>query len=377
MERANGGRVKILYVAKTFRPEQGFAMARLGSELARELTTLGHQVFAVSLDQTSAEETCPTKHGVASHRFPSAYPFFAYNEDLEDVLSNVPLSRRLIDLVEKEGPFDLVHAFGRNEGLAASLLRRVRGIPFVISLPGRREAHADGDDRRAKWIEEMSTWLGSRADRVLSTSFSGKDVDILRPAVRVEDFSAKVDMEDFRALFASPESRLILHAGHLIPDHGIERLIESLELLPSEVGRVRLVMVGDGPGRPLLESLVDRKGLKERIHFTGPLHTIVLGALYRAADVFVDPDPEGPGIAALEASCLGTSIVGIGKASAATAGFHHYAANEAKPLADAIARALPKLRSHQPQVSSRLTWRETAAELLAVYHATLATGVPS
>ena len=68
------------------------------------------------------------------------------------------------------------------------------------------------------------------------------------------------------------------------------------------------ILVGGGPLRDELEHESERRGLRERVRFTGALPDV--RPYLRAADVFVFPSLyEGLGIAVLEAMAMGVPVV--------------------------------------------------------------------
>ena len=81
--------------------------------------------------------------------------------------------------------------------------------------------------------------------------------------------------------------------------------------------RPRLVLVGDGPLRGRLQALADRPGLAGTVTFTGALAAPAVADRLRAADVFALPvrtrwaglNPEGLGLAALEAAACGLPVL--------------------------------------------------------------------
>ena len=83
---------------------------------------------------------------------------------------------------------------------------------------------------------------------------------------------------------------VVAFAGSLKPWHGIDRLLRAFDRLRADVPDAHLLVVGDGPLGPQVESAVKRHGT-ERITWTGAVpHGEVLGWL-RCADVGVAPYP--------------------------------------------------------------------------------------
>jgi glycosyltransferase involved in cell wall biosynthesis len=74
---------------------------------------------------------------------------------------------------------------------------------------------------------------------------------------------------------------------------------------------VELVLIGDGPLRPVLERHIRRSGLADTVHVTGRLEPSDVFAALSGADIYVAPAVlESFGLAALEARSIGLPVVG-------------------------------------------------------------------
>ncbi len=112
-------------------------------------------------------------------------------------------------------------------------------------------------------------------------------------------------------------SRYGLASGYLLtvtnfqPHKNLDGLLEAFRQLPAMMQRDHtLVLVGDGPGRPPLETLRDVSGLHGRVVALGNVPDEDLTNLYAGAAAFVLPSlDEGFGLPALEAMACGTPVV--------------------------------------------------------------------
>ena len=83
------------------------------------------------------------------------------------------------------------------------------------------------------------------------------------------------------------------------------------------LARPQLVIVGDGPQRARLEALVSRLGLRDNVRLTGAIGRPQVITELRRAQVFALPvrtrlgglNPEGLGLAAIEAAACGLPVV--------------------------------------------------------------------
>ncbi len=114
-----------------------------------------------------------------------------------------------------------------------------------------------------------------------------------------------------------PPPWTLLSVARLVPRKGIDTVIRALPLLLDRFSALRYWIVGDGPERARLTSLVSELQLSPHVTFYGRVADEVLPNLYRAAHVFVLPtrleemgeSVEGFGIAYLEAAATALPVV--------------------------------------------------------------------
>lgn len=108
----------------------------------------------------------------------------------------------------------------------------------------------------------------------------------------------------------SGRGKHILFAGRFDHVKGLPILIESFQTLSEQDPRLCLHMVGDGPQRTELESIVRKKQLKDRVTFYGYLSQAELRSLFETADVFVMSSfAEGIPVVLMEAMAFSVPVV--------------------------------------------------------------------
>lgn len=116
-----------------------------------------------------------------------------------------------------------------------------------------------------------------------------------------------------RSLFEEPDSGpgdegLLVAAGRMVSEKGFDLLLHSLARVPG----ARLEIVGDGPMRAELFTLVERLRISGRVRFLGQASLPGVVEVYRRASLVVVPSLSGEafGYAAAEAMALGRPVVG-------------------------------------------------------------------
>jgi glycosyltransferase involved in cell wall biosynthesis len=131
--------------------------------------------------------------------------------------------------------------------------------------------------------------------------------------VRVEAVTNGVDTTFFQRTAATlpppPEGRTRLVAPRrLFEKNGIEYLIRAVPTILQEAD-VEVVLIGDGPERTKLESLVAELGVQGRVAFLGSRPHADMPGLLSSADLAVIPSlMEATSVAALEAMACGLPV---------------------------------------------------------------------
>lgn len=111
-------------------------------------------------------------------------------------------------------------------------------------------------------------------------------------------------------LGVAPDERMLLFMGRLGKEKSIDLLVRALPHLHTE--SVRLVIAGNGPYRPELESLIAQLHVTDKVTFAGYLDRARVALAYQAADMFVFASTsETQGLVISEAMAAGLPIVAV------------------------------------------------------------------
>jgi len=274
--------------------------------------------------------------------------------DVVVLTSNAPGSRRWdaaagFPIERLPGPLLPTPAVGQS---AARLLRRTgaqrvlfgAAAPLALLTPAVRAAGA----RRVVALSHgheswWATLPGSRrllrriGDEVdVLTNISGYVSDRIAPALspggraKLRRLPPPVDLQVFRpptgdGTDPGSRPRRVVAVGRMVRRKGFDTLLRAWTVLGRSAATsesAELVLVGDGPDRRRLQRQVRRADLE--VTFTGPLDRMGVLAQLQRADVFALPvrtrlgglDPEGLGLAALEAAACGLPVV-VGRSGGA------------------------------------------------------------
>jgi teichuronic acid biosynthesis glycosyltransferase TuaC len=323
-----------------------------------------------------------TRHGIAIRhpRYPvipkvgmSVTPWLLYRAMVPEVARLLAEGHR----------FDAIDAhYVYPDGVAATWLGRRFGLPVVMTargtdvnlIPRYRVPRRliQGAIRDAEALVAVSAAL----KQVLVDLGAPDDkVTVLRNGVETDLFRPPDDRAAVRAGLGLTGPTLI-SVGGLIERKGHHRTIEAMRQLPG----FTLLIVGEGPERARLASLIGAFGLGERVRLLGPRPHKELPDLYGAADASVlASSREGWANVLLESMACGTPVVaadiwGNPEVVRAPAAGVIYEPNTPDGIAGGVRRlfaALPD-RAATRGYAEPFSWDETTAGQLALFRRVIA-----
>jgi 1,2-diacylglycerol 3-alpha-glucosyltransferase len=204
-----------------------------------------------------------------------------------------------------------------------------RNIPVVFTNHTRYDLYAQA------YIPILPDHFGEAALKAyLSPFFRACDLIIVpSPSMRkvleqlygvvspVEVIPNGVDLTPFwtitqpveRAKFGFSSNDIICtYVGRLASEKNPALLLRAFHGAASTYDHIRLLIVGDGPERENLESLVTHMNISSKVHFTGMIDYKNIPAYLAASDIFINPSStETFGLATVEAMAAGIPALGI------------------------------------------------------------------
>jgi glycosyltransferase involved in cell wall biosynthesis len=206
---------------------------------------------------------------------------------------------------------DVVHVFKPvgYSGLAGMWLATFSRVPLVVDTDDWEGAGGWSDVNPyprvwKRFFDFQERWLPRHAaavtvvSRALQTQVWGFGVPPARVVYlpngpdtlfRERKAAGEARREEIRAQLGVGDAVLAIYVGHIPRGNDLDIAIEALPRVAAEVGDVRLVIVGEGDGRPALEERVHELGLGERVVFTGWVDHAEIPAYLAAADVAIHP----------------------------------------------------------------------------------------
>jgi glycosyltransferase involved in cell wall biosynthesis len=306
--------LRVAHLTATFPPYPGGA-GNTAFRFAREQAVRGHRVEVFT---APAPGEPPDPGAAVVHRID---PLLA--------IGNAPL----IPGLARVTGFDVVHLhypfiFGAELTLLARARRRAREQALLVHYKNRLV----GDGARGALFEgyerSVAPLLVRAADRICVLSEDHADsVPYLRAirrrepekliempnGVDVELFRPGVDESGVRERLEIPADAFVAaFVATLDRAHHFKRLDVAIEAL-AKLGdpRAHLIVAGGGELLERFRAQAVAAGVGDRVHFLGAVPHLELGAVLRAADVFVltTEPPESFGIVLIEAMACGLPVV--------------------------------------------------------------------
>lgn len=275
---------------------------------ARALVGAGWEVTIVcAVTADRPQPAMETLEGVEIHRYPlrPAEGALGYAREYGQALWRI---RRLVRKLQRQRPFDVVHAASPPDFLLLAALAARRGGARLVfdhhdltpELFRSRYGRAGLPYRVLLAIERRTM---RAADVVISTNDSYRRIAIERGGVAPEDvFVVRngPDLERFRPVAADPDLRrgrryLLAYLGMMGRQDGIDHALRALASLRGlREDDWHAVFIGEGEVREEMEVLALELGLAEQVEFAGWRDDDDIRRILSTADVCLAPDPPSP-----------------------------------------------------------------------------------
>lgn len=313
--------MKILMLTWEYPPRIVGGIARVVHDLSKRLIKDGHEVTVVTYREGNLPYYEDDK-GVKVYRVDNY--MINPNNFIDWIMQmNFNLLAKSNELMNKEGKFDVIHAHDWLVAYAAKSLKNAYDIPIVATIHATEAGRNSGiHDETQRYINDTEWMLTYEANEVIVNSNYMKcelqknfglpfeKINVIPNGVNLTMYSGVERDYDFRRNYAADNEKIILYAGRLVYEKGVQYLIGAMPKILQNYHDAKLVIAGKGGMIDELKAEVEHLGLGNKVYFTGYMDHKSLCKLYKCADIAVFPSTYEPfGIVALEGMLAGNPIV--------------------------------------------------------------------
>jgi N-acetyl-alpha-D-glucosaminyl L-malate synthase BshA len=284
----------------------------LATELGKALADKDHQVHFITYQQPVRLNEFHANIFYHEVRVPT-YPLFDYPP------YETALASTMVDVIINNH-LDLLHVhYAIPHASAAYMAKQIvlkmtgKNIPVITTLHGTDITLVGRD----KTYAPVVTFSINESDAITAVSRNlreetfkyfkiEKDIEVIHNFVDVSRFRKK-GIDAFRRVIAPNGERILLHASNF---RKIKRIEDIVRIFANVVKKVpsKLLFVGDGPERPVAESLSRDLGIGDEIRFVGKQEQ--MEEILAIADLFLlTSEYESFGLSALEAMAAGVPVI--------------------------------------------------------------------
>src|SRR4030095_15085310 len=244
----------------------------LATELGKALADKGHKIHFITYQQPVRLNGFSANIFYHEVRVPT-YPLFDY-PPYESALAST-----LVDITKNQ-KLDVLHVhYAIPHAAAAYMAKKILEqenyhIPVITTLHGTDITLVGRD----KTYAPVVTFSINQSDAITAVSSNlreetyknfpiKKNIEVIRNFVDVKRFRKK-PIDAFRKVIAPDNERIITHASNFRRLKRIDDVIKIFAGINKEI-KSKLMLVGDGPERPMAESLCRDLGICDDVRFVG------------------------------------------------------------------------------------------------------------
>jgi len=284
----------------------------LATELGKALADKGHEIHFITYQQPVRLNGFHENIFYHEVRVPT-YPLFDFPP------YELALASTMVDVILNHD-LDLIHAhYAIPHASAAYTAKQIvkqktgRLVPVITTLHGTDITLVGRD----KTYEPVVTFSINESDAITAVSENlkqetlkhfeiRKEIEVIHNFVDLKRFNKKPSTA-FKKVVATHDEKIVVHASNFRKIKRIDHVMEIFKNI-HDATPSKLLMVGDGPERPIAEDLARQYGIESDVRFLGKQEQ--MEDILAVSDLFLLPSEyESFGLVALEA--MASSVVVI------------------------------------------------------------------
>jgi len=219
--------------------------------------------------------------------------------------------------------FSLIHAHDWLVAQAAIAIKHTYRLPLVSTIHatefGRNQGIHNDVQRhinQAEWSLTYESWKVIGCSKYMAKEIAqvfqlpADKIRIIANGVEVKNVKPPIVDPGFHNRYAVPYEKIVYFVGRLVPEKGVQILIEAIPKILEQCPHTKFVISGKGPYEEHLKHMSQSLGVNEKVLFTGFTDDHTRNMLFAASSAAVFPSLYEPfGIVALEAMATRTPVI--------------------------------------------------------------------
>ena len=283
----------------------------LATELGKALADKGHNLHFITYQQPVRLTGFSANifyHEVHVPTYP-LFDFPPYETALASTMVDVIRNNKL-DLLHVH--YAIPHASAaymakmilKNEGINIPVITTLHGTD--ITLVGKDKTYSPVVAFSINQSDAITAVSNNLREETYNTFIIEKEIEVIHNFVDVERFNRK-PIDAFQKVIAPNGERIVVHASNFRKIKRVQDVVKIFQQIVKQIP-AKLLLVGDGPERPMVEELARELDIVADIKFLGKQQD--MEEIFAVTDLFLLPSEyESFGLAALEAMASGTAVV--------------------------------------------------------------------
>jgi len=284
----------------------------LATELGKALAEKGHEIHFITYQQPVRLNGFHANIFYHEVRVPT-YPLFDFPP------YELALASTMVDVILNHD-LDLIHAhYAIPHASAAYTAKQIvkqktgRLVPVITTLHGTDITLVGRD----KTYEPVVTFSINESDAITAVSENlkqetlkhfeiRKEIEVIHNFVDLKRFNKK-PLTAFKKVISAHDEKIVVHASNFRKLKRIDNVMEIFKNIHAATPS-KLLMVGDGPERPIAEDLARQYGIESDVRFLGKQEQ--MEDILAVSDLFLLPSEyESFGLVALEAMASSVAVI--------------------------------------------------------------------
>ena len=274
--------MKILMLTWEYPPRVVGGISKVVYDLSGRLIKDGHEVTVITYREGNVPYFEVDK-GVNVYRVDNY--MINPNNFIDWIMQlNFNMIAKASEIIAREGKFDIIHAHDWLVAYSAKALKDAYDMPICATIHATESGRNSGiHDATQRYINDTEWMLTYEATEVIvNSNFMKRDmqrlfglpfekINVIPNGINMAMYNGVEKDYDFRRRVAADNEKIIMYAGRLVYEKGVQHLLAAAPKILSGYNDTKFVIVGSGGMLDELKAQANYLGISNKVYFTGKL----------------------------------------------------------------------------------------------------------